>query len=319
MKNLWIRLGCFITGWNYTILSGCTEASKKQIKKYTSAIFILIILWGFIGYSFAQRYIGLDWMYSSIVALVFIVLIIQIERQIILTVGSNKLLGIFRFIIALIMAILGSAIIDQIIFKDDIEKKMIEIVEHQVEEQLGNRVRLIDEKIFELRANIENISEKNSLLYSEISAKPTTMVVSSITQPMAIKRDGLPDSIVNRTTVNRNPIPNPKIDEARINDKLLDQMREQLDNYLLKKLDVQDNLRAEISSKQGFLEELTTTISILKESIVALVFYIILFVFFVSLELFVVASKIFDKKSDYDLVIEHQLSQKKKTLDELIK
>ena len=58
-------------------------------------------------------------------------------------------------------------------------------------------------------------------------------------------------------------------------------------------------------------------IEILKESVIARIFYIVLFVFLMSLELFVVFSKIGDKKSDYDLIVEHQLEQKAKTLNEL--
>ena len=124
MTNWWTKIGCLLTGWNYKILESCTESSRKQLKKYTSAILILVILWAFIGYSFADRYAQTPWWGSLITAIIFVIIIIQIERQIILTVGKNHPLAIFRLVIALIMAIIGSAIIDQIIFKDDIEKKI---------------------------------------------------------------------------------------------------------------------------------------------------------------------------------------------------
>lgn len=60
-------------------------------------------------------------------------------------------------------------------------------------------------------------------------------------------------------------------------------------------------------------------IEILKERPVALFFYLVLFAFLMSLELFVVVSKIGDKRCDYELVIEHQLEQNKKTLSELVR
>lgn len=48
----WVKFGCFITGWNRNILANCTEASHKALKKYTSSMFILILLWAFTGYCF---------------------------------------------------------------------------------------------------------------------------------------------------------------------------------------------------------------------------------------------------------------------------
>ena len=53
----WIKFGCFLTGWNSSILSQCSEASFKHLKKYTAALLILIIIWVFTGYCFAERYV----------------------------------------------------------------------------------------------------------------------------------------------------------------------------------------------------------------------------------------------------------------------
>ena len=104
-----------------------------------------------------------------------------------------------------------------------------------------------------------------------------------------------------------------------MNKQNLDLLRKQQEEYTQRKLNEETLLRKELSSKQGFLEELNAILEILKERPVALIFYLILFLFLMSLELFVVFSKIGDKKSDYDLVVEHQLKQKMKTLNELSK
>ncbi len=166
MNNWWTKLGCLLTGWNYQILGNCTESSRKQLKKYTSAILILVILWAFIGYSFAERYVRTPWWGSLIVSIIFVIIVIQIERQIILTVGKNNWLGLFRLVIAFIMAIIGSAILDQIIFKEDIEKKMIEIIDRQVNEQLPNRLTIINTKLQDLQKEIDSLDRKNLELYA---------------------------------------------------------------------------------------------------------------------------------------------------------
>jgi hypothetical protein len=319
MKNWWFKIGCFLTGWNAKILDSCTEASRKQLKKYSSAILILIILWSFIGYSFADRYVRAPWWGSLITALIFVIIVIQIERQIILTVGKNHALATFRLVIAFIMAVIGSAILDQIIFKEDIEKKMIEIVDRQVNEQLPNRLKIINTKLQEFQSEIDSLDRKNLELYSEISKSPTIETVATISAPMTIRKPDGTDTIVFRTTISKNPILNPKAKEAEINNQHLDILRKQKEEFTQRKMDAETILREELKSKQGFLEELNAIIEILIQRPVALIFYLVLFVFLMSLELFVVASKIGDKKCDYDLIVEFQLEQKTKTLKELVK
>lgn len=316
MKNWWTRIGCVLTGWNYSILLTCTEASRKQLKKYGSALLILIILWGFIGFSFSERYMRTPWWGSLIVSVVFITIIIQIERQIILTVVKNNWLFLFRFIIAFIMAVIGSAIIDQIIFKEDIEKKMVEIVDRQVRSQLPNRLTVINTKLQELQQEVDSLDKVNLRLYAEISKRPTITTVSTTSTPIREKQDDGSYKTFQQRTTSTNPISNPKIRETEINNQHLDVLHKQQEEYTHRKLDAEDLLRKELKSKQGFLEELNAIIEILKERTVALIFYIILFAFLMSLELFVVVSKI-GEKCDYDLVVKHQLDQKKKTLDQL--
>jgi DNA integrity scanning protein DisA with diadenylate cyclase activity len=317
MKDWWIKTGCLMTGWNYQILRTCTEASRKQLKKYASAILILIILWAFIGYSFAERYVNAPWWASIIVSIFFVIIIVQIERQIILTIGKNRWLAVFRTIIAFIMAILGSTILDQTIFKDDIEKKMVQIVDRQVNEQLPNRLTIIDKKLQELQTEIDSLDKKNMELYDEISKRPTINTVStSVTHTKVKQPDGSIITLPQRT-VSNTPISNPKAKEAEINNNHLEELRKQKEEYSLKKIQTEGSLRTELKSKQGFLEELNAILEILIEKPIALVFYSILFIFLMSLELFVVLSKVGDEKSDYDLVVGHQLEQKKKTLDNL--
>lgn len=315
----WLKLGCFLTGWNSRILSQCSEASFKHLKKYTSALLILVILWGFTGYCFAQRYVGAPQWACILSAFVFIVIVIQIERQIILTVGSNRWSAAFRFFIAIIMSLLGSAILDQIIFGDDIDRKMVEITDRQVQERLPLRLNVIDGKLTELQVMIDSLDKLNLKLNEEISQKPTiTTVATSTTYLREMQSDGSYKEIP-QNTISRIPIANPRTKQVVVNDSTLKRLRLQQDEYTLKKISVENDLRKELSSSTGFLEELRAMLEIVLTRPEALVFYIVIFCFLLSLELFVVTSKLGDKKCDYDLIVEHQLEIKKSALEELVK
>lgn len=69
--SLWNKFGCLLTGWSYSTLKQCSEASRCQLSKYTSALMILILIWSVTGFCFAQRYIGLPVWGCAIVSLFF--------------------------------------------------------------------------------------------------------------------------------------------------------------------------------------------------------------------------------------------------------
>lgn len=315
----WIKFGCFLTGWNSSILLQCSEASFKHLKKYTAALLILIILWGFTGYCFAERYVGAPWWGCAISSIIFVIIVIQIERQIILTVGTNKWNAIFRLFIAVIMAILGSSIIDQIIFGADINRKMVEITDRQVVEQLPMRLKVIDSKLLELQTQIDSLDKINNILNEEIVKVPVIKTVSSTTTyTKELQEDGSYKDIP-QTTISTTPMVNPRVKQVETNNKNLERLRIQQDEYTQSKLNVEKDLRAELASNTGFLSELRAMIEILSTRLEALVFYIIIFAFLISLELFVVTSKLGDKKCDYDIIVEHQLNVKIQALEELVK
>jgi hypothetical protein len=306
-----------LVGWNSGILQSCGEASHKKLKKYISALVILIIMWAFTGFCFAKRYIQAPLEGCILTSLLFVLIVIQIERQIILTVGKARLASVFRLFIAILMALLSSSIIDQIIFADDINKKMIEIIDQQVIDQLPNRLAIIDSKLHELRKDIDSTEVVNGKLHEEYAHKPTLPSVTTITENKPVRRSDGSDTIVKVINSVRSDIPNPLGIRIEQNNKNIESFRRQEQEYTSKKLEAESNLREKFAAKTGFLEELNAILKIMSERKEALIFYIVLFLFLLFLELFVVVSKLADKKCDYDLIVEYQLETKTKSLDAL--
>jgi hypothetical protein len=289
------------------------------LKKYTAALFILIILWAFTGYCFAERYVQAPWWGCVISSFIFVVVVIQIERQIILTVGSTRGIAWFRVFIAVIMSLIGSSIIDQIIFADDIDKKMVEITDRQVEELFPARRDVYDDELRRIQVVIDSLDRMNLRLNAEIAKNPTITTISTENTFITVKGSAGQDSIVTKTNVIKTPIPNPRIKQLETNEKNLNRFREQQEEFTNKKITAKEDLRKELGSKTGFLEELNAMLEILGSRLEALIFYLIIFCFLVALELFVVFSKLGDKKCDYDLIVEHQLKTKQMTLEQLSK
>jgi hypothetical protein len=169
----WLKLCCFLTGYNYFILSNCSEISTRKAKKYTSALLIVGTVWAFVGYSFCERYLKLDTFGSIIGAIIAIIIIIQIERQILLTDKPNAWLKWTRCILAILMAVVGSLIIDQIIFKDDIEKNKIESNQKQVSMLFPDKTREINEQIVQINNALLSKEGERKLLLDDINRNPT--------------------------------------------------------------------------------------------------------------------------------------------------
>lgn len=315
--NLFTKLGCYLIGWNPEILKECGEASHRTLKRYVSAIVILIIIWGSIGYCVADRYIGFSSLFPKLItSAVFILIVVCIERFIILKVGKLGSAGIFRTILAILMAILGSAIFDQIFFRQDIDVEMKAVRTEQILKETAHRLSFLDSDIKRTTFLIDSVGQANVALYERIAKQPTISAtnVSRTSHEKGLDDNGKP--IVEHTaTYTTNQIANPLIAQTDANQHALNIYQKQLEKYQAQKLTVNDEVTKDFEKeKTGFLEELKALISILSKETVALLFYIFLFAFLTMIELLIVTSRNSKQQCDYDLIVEHQLSIKEETL-----
>lgn len=301
--NWWTKFGCKLTGWSSEVLSQCSEASKCQLSKYTSALLILILIWGVTGFCFAERYIGLPLWACGFVSLFFITIVIMIERQIILTSEKTFSMVAFRAIIAFIMAVVGSTIFDQTMFGKDIDKQMTNTIEAQVVELTNQRVRIIDEKLSSLHMEIDSIDKVNAELQADINANPFIIQKSVTNSQSKLVMPNGQIKTVNNPSVTTNQVANPKQSILEANNKSVERLRDQEQNWMQKKQTVEEDARKECKESVGFLEELEAMWTIITTRKLAGLFYAVFFILLMSLELFVVVSKMVDKECDYDAAI----------------
>ncbi len=288
--------------------------TAKAVKKYTSALLIICILWGFVGFSFGQRYGKLDLLGALLCSVVAVVIVIQIERQIILTVGKNRGGVVFRCIIGCVMAIIGSVIIDQVIFKDDVEKRQLDLNENLIDTLLPKRSAELNKQILETNDLINTKEIELAKLVNDINLRPT---ISLQTRSNTYGKDSLGRTIATGSAISTTNISNPK-------QELIGPLRSQIMAMINRRSDLQNrlvNVRIEVEkivkSKVGFLDELNVLFTLLLESYVAFIIWILWFIFLFALELFVLVSKVSDKKDDYLQTVEHQMAVRIEMLGKL--
>ncbi len=317
MKDLWLKTGCYITGYNYSLIKNSSEASAKTVKKFLSAILIVSILWAFIGYSFAQRYLHSGITGCILVSLIMVIIVIQVERQIILSVGRNKLVPVFRILLGIVMAIIGSVIIDQIIFKDDVEKGKISNVQNEVNNILPVKTKELDLQIDQIDSAINLKEAERTAIIDEITRKPFIKSTSSEIKHFQMHNGNKVDTLVRRTDFALNDVANPK---AALLPDIADQiskLRAQKSEKENSKINIRQELETELNSKTGFLDELKILFGILLSSPIAMLVWLMFFLFFMCVEVFVLINKFGEEKNDYDSIILHQKDTRIKMLEKL--
>lgn len=311
MSRLWLRFGCFLIGYNYGILANCSEVAAKAVKRYTAAMLIIGIIWAFIGYNFTSRYVGGGTIASIAGAFIALIVVIQIERQIILTVHKSPWLGLARGVIAIVMALIGSVIIDQIIFREDIEQAQISMMDDKVDKFFPGRAKELKRQINELDSTILSKEREVNAMEAEVSKKPKIVIYNTET---STSLDSLDNPIIARKT-SSSEMPNPKmamIQPMRDHVRVLYVQKAQKDSILLT---LRPQIVDEIKSNVGFLDELQVMFKIVGESKVALVMWLLWILLLFSFEILVLVSKLLEKGTDYDDTILHQMALQRKRLD----
>lgn len=315
MKDWWIKFGCFITGYNYALVRNSSEAVAKAVKKYLSAMLLITLLWGFIGYAFTQRYLHGDLILSLAGGAIMAFVIIQVERQIILTVGKNNWAFGFRVVIGLVMAIIGSVILDQIIFKEDIEKQKIERVQLGVSSVLPMKTQELTQQINQLDASIVAKETERLNIIGDIGRNP---MIASPTTVNKYRRDTVTGRMaLDGQEITTRSVINPKTELIPQIDNQLKALREQKAKKETDKLNIQQLLEDEFRSRVGFLDELQTLFSIIFSSGIALFVWSMIFLFLLSLELFVLVNKYTDNINDYDKTVLHQMETRINLIEKL--
>jgi hypothetical protein len=305
MRKKWIMLGCFLTGYNYDILMSCSQLAIKRLMKYTSAILVVCVLWCLIGFAFAFRYLEAPWYLAVLFAAVMILLVVQVERQILLTFKKGKFIYGFRAMIALTMALLGTIIVDQIIFAKDIEKQKLLNMDVEFKQVMQRREKTLNMRIQRLDSTIVAKDKERSAISDDIQKNPTISIWEPVT--LADSTGATSISYARRQILNTKSSLIPDIDRT------ITSLREEKKVFEDKHFKLESMVDEELKSNIGFLDELKVMFAMLLASGVCLGAWILWFLFFLSLELFLLISKGSDGDTDYDFLMRQlmELHQRK--------
>jgi len=314
---LWDRLCCFLTDHRYSIAREAGPKTMHQIWKYALGVILVMFLWFFVGYFFTIQYLGLTHRSAIIGGAIMAGVVWFIERMIIHTHIEKifSAISIFRVMLALLMSVIGSVILDQMMFKADIQQVRQKYIESQIQELIPDRMRLINEHIQQLYLQRQQIDSQIQVVTEEVRKHPTIQL-PNYTQ--TVVRDSAGRIVQRAHTAQFTAQTNPEVNRI----PLLYQLRAQVDSSISalesRKQNVADQIREELEHTHGLLTEINAFFYFLsgRNSLPALLIWVMMFVVFVLIELLVLSIKLFDRHTYnmYDELMNWNEQYKRKVL-----
>lgn len=314
MKDAWTKFLCWFIGWDYKLLSECSAASTRTLRRYADAVLLIMAIWFYIGFSMANRYFKIDNLcFNILVAFVFSLVVWIIERQIILIPGKHWGIMIIRTLLAVIMAGLGATIIDQAFFGADIDAQKNYIIEHETDSLYRERSQIIEDRLARNINVLDSLEKKSYTLNNELSTNQSISLRSSTF--ISTDSMGRPNYANNHQTVL-----NPKYNELERVNRLIENTKATIDSIYIEQQSLRDSTKVDVEKSIGLLRELELTFSekIVFKSGITKTFYFGLLAFFVLLELLVVTFKFVTKECDYEILVERQEARKIKQIESIL-
>ncbi|MFC0518944.1 DUF4407 domain-containing protein [Mucilaginibacter angelicae] len=148
MKEIDLRIACFLTGYRYQAVRHYDNWSRRKISIYAIALAFPTAIWFANGFFLTTRILGGTFGAGLVVGMVCAGLIFFIERIIVMS-SSSPGIRIIRYTLAFAIAFLGSFLIKEIIFEKDInnaladqrtilENKQLENIKKQYQSQMDS-------------------------------------------------------------------------------------------------------------------------------------------------------------------------------------
>jgi hypothetical protein len=118
-----------ITGDDHEILKGDTPASRRKVALFAMSIMLPTLLWFILGALLISKLLNGDRIAVLLTGVICAITIFIVDRSIIMSNGG-KAIAVFRIILALSVSLIGATVIDEIIFKNDIDQHL-EFIQRQ--------------------------------------------------------------------------------------------------------------------------------------------------------------------------------------------
>lgn len=299
-------------GHDYERMEYSSQISKQKVRTQFAGLILISFVWGAIGYISSRTYLHASVNVSIVSGLICMFLIHKIEMQVIH--GSrSRWASVFRIVMGLVMAFLGSIILDQAFFIDDIKREKQTLIDIRVEERLPGLIKEYNDEIALIDSVLIDKENERSRLIEDVRRTPTvpsvergydeTPMTKSIKSRDSLNKPITKDTIVIVKTENYSVVnvDNPNMALIPEINETISKLSQDRKKYTESKFEAKETLREEEESLSGLLDEITILQSVISRSTGSKLFYFAFFAFFFGLELFVMIASSLGNETDYEV------------------
>ena len=130
------RFCCILVGDDYDLLSRINDAkSNKKIQMFAMLMFLPMMLWGMTIFLIMQNVFMANLVQTFIATLTTVFIVGVVQRSLIMSKGDFWT-KVIRYLIAIVLSLIGSFLIDEVIFEKDINRKIMEDHKSKIEARI---------------------------------------------------------------------------------------------------------------------------------------------------------------------------------------
>ncbi|MEX6689772.1 DUF4407 domain-containing protein [Danxiaibacter flavus] len=138
-----LRFYCFLTGDNYLMIAKDTPKSQQKVKILGNALLVPVIIWTVSSFLLARQVLATSISAAIITSICCTILISLIERIILMSKNNSKT-ALLSFFLGGCIALMGSLVIEQIVFAEDIDYMLQKNREKYAKQVAAERGQIFD-------------------------------------------------------------------------------------------------------------------------------------------------------------------------------
>ena len=135
-----------LTGTNPQVLRNYDPNSRNKVTLLGILILIPAIIWFFNGFLLTYQIMQVNGFIALITGLILFTLILVIERAIVLTTDVKWPVATMRVLLALVLSVLGSMVMDVCVFGKDINYRLTALAQQDLEAKVQNSFQVMEGK-----------------------------------------------------------------------------------------------------------------------------------------------------------------------------
>jgi hypothetical protein len=294
-----LKLSCALSGYDYKEVKNQNHKSKNRIVTYGVVMLIPMTLWFINGVILGTRLFELNFFVSLLFGTVLCLIIWVFERSII-QLDKNKYLSILRFTLGGLFALLGSFLLDEIIFQHDIHNEIMIIKKEERKRNLLDFDKQHEEKLNQINSSIHLADNWAKIKQTEATqeADGTGGTKSRGFEKVAQHKQQIADKEADKV-------------KAMESDK-----KKLLANYESNRLAEESTFNKEFK-ENSILLNMRAMFQVISNSIGALLIWLIFTLILAAFEFLVIIIKMVSKPTDYEDYIELESNIKKSDLSSI--